>query len=132
VVGPAREKDETVTVFESLLVAHIVGDWLLQTEWQAVEKARHWRAMWAHVFVYHSVVLCVLVAHFGFRDFRVYVIVVLLALSHAILDRGWPVLRLMRILRVSVERPNERWLTVAFDQSVHIVLIALATLYLTS
>jgi len=120
-----------MTVFETLIVAHIAGDWLLQTEWQAVNKAHNWRALWSHVFVYHLLVLIALVARVGYDDFRVYVVVAVLAVTHAFLDRGWPVHRLMRLLRVTVDRPPDRWLTTAFDQSIHIVLLALATLYLT-
>ena len=120
-----------MTVFETLIVAHVVGDWILQTEWQAVNKAHNWRALWSHVFVYHAIVLVALVARFGLDNSRVYLAVAVLAATHALLDRGWPVQRLMRLLRVTVDRPQDRWLTTAFDQSIHIVLLALATLYLT-
>ena len=46
-----------MSLFDSLLVAHLVGDWLLQTEWQALNKTKNWRAMWAHVAVYHILIL---------------------------------------------------------------------------
>jgi hypothetical protein len=116
-----------VTLFESLLLAHILGDWLLQTEWQAMNKARSWRAMLSHVLVYHVVVLAVLVAKLGYRNPYVYMIVASLAISHGILDRSGIVSWLMRTLRISVERPPERWFTVAIDQSIHILLLGLAT-----
>jgi hypothetical protein len=119
-----------MTVFESLLVAHIIGDWILQTEWQAVNKANNWRALWTHVLTYHAVVLVVLLARFGHSDFRVYIVVAALVVTHAALDRNRLVYWLMRVLRVAVIRPRERWLTVAFDQSIHLVLLALATLFL--
>jgi hypothetical protein len=119
-----------MTLFESLILAHILGDWLLQTEWQAVNKLHDWRPLLAHVAVYHLVMLAVLFLRFGFRDPYSYIAVAALALSHAFLDRQWPVLGLMRVLRITRERPPERWLTVALDQSLHLLLLGLATLFL--
>lgn len=43
-----------------LIAGHVFGDFLLQTEWMAGRKERHWGAMFAHValvFVAHCVVL---------------------------------------------------------------------------
>ena len=120
-----------MTLFESLLLAHIVGDWLLQTEWQALNKVHNWRALLSHVVVHHLVVLGVLLARFGFQDIRVFVVVGLLAVSHAILDRHWPVVWLMRALKHIVVRPPERWLTIVIDQAIHILLLGLAVLYLS-
>lgn len=119
-----------MTIFESLLLAHVVGDWIFQTEWQAVNKRHNWRALLIHVGIYHVIVFAVLAAQFGFVEPRVYIAVAFLAITHAILDRQWPVEWLMRTLRLAVRRSNERWLVIAFDQAVHIVLIGLVTLYL--
>jgi hypothetical protein len=120
-----------MSLFDSLLVAHLVGDWLLQTEWQALNKTKNWRAMWTHVAVNHLIILIVLWVHFGFQDTRVYVAVAALALSHAYLDRRWPEIAIMRALRIIVDRDPERWLLIAVDQCLHIVLLALAALYLS-
>lgn len=120
-----------MTLFESLLMAHLVGDWLVQTEWQALNKVRNWRAMLAHVAVYHLLVLSVLLFRFGWGDARVYLAVGVLALSHGILDRRTPLLWLMRILHLIQERQPERWLAMAVDQVIHIVLLGAATLFLT-
>jgi hypothetical protein len=120
-----------MSLFDSLLVAHLVGDWLLQTEWQALNKTKNWRAMWSHVAVYHLLILVVLWIHFGFQDTRVYPTIAALALSHAYLDRRWPEIAIMRGLRVIVDRDPERWLLIAVDQCLHIVLLGLAALYLS-
>ena len=120
-----------MTIFETLLVAHVVGDWLLQTEWQAVNKTRSWRALSSHVLVYHVVLLALLGMKMGFRDPSVYIVVVLLAVVHGFLDRNWPLVWLMKTLRITVVRTPERWLTVAVDQAVHLVLLAAAALYLS-
>jgi hypothetical protein len=120
-----------MTVFESLLIAHVVGDWLLQTEWQAVNKASNWRALLSHVLVYHFVVLVVLWARFGIAEPAVYAVVVGLAVIHAVMDRKRPVEQFMRMMRISVTRAPEGWLVIAVDQSLHLVWLALATLILT-
>lgn len=119
-----------MTLLESLVLTHLLADWLLQNEWQAVNKARNWVALLSHVAVYHAVLLAVLLYRFGWGDGRVYLVVGLLAVSHAILDRGWTLVWLMRAFRLIVARKPERWLTLAVDQSIHILLLGLAVLYL--
>jgi len=119
-----------VTTFELLIVAHLVGDWLLQTEWMATEKPHNWRALVAHVAVYHALIFAVLGFRYGYGDVRVYGVVAVLALTHAMLDRRWPVVRIMRLLRISVTRPPEQWLEIAVDQSLHILLLAVAVVFL--
>ena len=42
----------TYAILTSILVAHFVGDWLLQTNWQAVNKSRNVRALNHHVLTY--------------------------------------------------------------------------------
>jgi hypothetical protein len=41
------------TVFLVLLARHFLGDWVLQSDWQATNKTRSWAAL-AHVASYHS------------------------------------------------------------------------------
>ena len=50
-----------MTTFELLLLTHLLGDYLLQTEWQALNKSKNWVALWTHVGVYHALMLGVLV-----------------------------------------------------------------------
>jgi hypothetical protein len=119
-----------MTLFESLVIGHLLGDWLLQTEWQAQNKATRWGAMLVHVAIYHAVILVILVARYGAGAMPVYLAVGGLAISHAFLDRKWPVAWLMRALRISVDRAPDRALTLIVDQSLHLLLIALATVYL--
>ena len=119
-----------MSTFDLLIVAHLVGDWLLQTEWMAMEKRHNWRALLSHVAVYHAVIIAVLGYRFGYGDVRIYAVVVVLALTHALLDRQWPVVRIMRLLRISGTRPPERWLEIAVDQSLHILLLAAAVVFL--
>lgn len=41
----------------SLIVAHFLGDWVLQTDWMALNKAKSWLALNAHCFVVGFVLL---------------------------------------------------------------------------
>ena len=120
-----------MSLFDKLLIAHLVGDWLLQTEWQALNKGQNYRALFSHVGIYSVIILGVLVADFGFQNIFVYVVVGMLALSHAFLDRRWPVIRYMKALRLIVERKPEPWLLMAIDQVLHIVLLAFAVIILS-
>lgn len=36
----------------SLLVAHFLGDFVMQTDWMAVNKSKRWDALFGHVCVY--------------------------------------------------------------------------------
>jgi hypothetical protein len=120
-----------MTLFDKLLVAHLVGDWLLQTEWQALNKGQNYRALFSHIGIYSLIIFGVLVIDFGFQYINVYLAVAILALAHAFLDRGWPVVRFMKTFRLIVEREPERWLMMAVDQSIHILLLAIAALALS-
>ena len=120
-----------MSLFDRLLVAHLVGDWLLQTEWQALNKGKNYRALFSHIAIYTLIILVVLVVDFGFQNIDVYLVVAMLGLSHAFLDRGRPVIRFMKTFRIIVEREPERWLTMAVDQVLHVFFLALAALILS-
>ena len=120
-----------MSLFDKLLVAHLVGDWLLQTEWQALNKKKNLRALISHIGTYGLVILGVLMLEFGTKNISIYLVTGALMVAHAFLDRGWLVSGFMRTFRLIVERKPERWLTLAVDQSLHIVLLALAARVLT-
>ena len=119
-----------MSLFDKLLVAHLVGDWLLQTEWQALNKAKNYRALFSHIGVYSIIMLSVLAIDFGFQNIYVYLVVLMLGLSHALLDRRWPVIRFMKAFRIIVEREPELWLVLAVDQVLHISFLAIAAFVL--
>lgn len=120
-----------MTIFEGLLIAHLLGDWLLQTEWQAQNKQHNCAALMVHVAIYHTVVLAVLVFGFKFTNLETVAVVMALAVLHMILDRRTAVIWIMRRLRLTVERQPERWLLIAVDQSLHLLLLGAAALILS-
>ena len=118
-----------MTIFEIMLCTHLFADYLLQTEWQAVNKSKNVPALLSHILVYHAVMLSVLVWRFGL-DGRVLGVVAMLALTHTFMDRGWLLPRLMRALRLVVNRQPERLLVMVLYQVIHILLLGIAALML--
>jgi hypothetical protein len=80
----------------TLLVAHNVADHIAQTDHQAARKANSWRAMAGHVGSYQLIQLIavetVLVASGMVCSRRTKITgAIISAVTHAVLDRRWPV-----------------------------------------
>lgn len=120
-----------MTLFESLFVAHLLGDWLFQTEWMALNKNKKVTAMVTHLVIYHLFILGVLGWHFSFSNLSIYVVLLLMIVVHALLDLQWTVLAIIKFLRITVKREPEKWIMVAVDQTLHILLLAAVTIYLS-
>jgi hypothetical protein len=123
-----------VEVFALLVVSHLVGDFLLQTDWQACNKpgglgrdpvAR--RALLSHVLLYTLPLLLVLAwlwSEIGIAALGVGAIVVV---PHLLQDDGRPVFWFIRHVKKVPGRPEER-LYMLVDQSAHIVALLGAAL----
>jgi hypothetical protein len=123
-----------VEVFALLLVSHLVGDFLLQTEWQARNKpggvgrnpeAR--RALLSHIAVYSLSLLPVLVwlgSEIGPAALGVGALVVV---PHLLQDDGRPVFWFIRHVKRVPGRPSDL-LLLAVDQSAHVVALLGAAL----
>jgi uncharacterized protein DUF3307 len=84
----------TTIVFLVLLCSHLVGDWVAQSDWQAANKTRSWVALAAHVGRYHLVMgllLVVPVLRIGWPAWKALVVLGVSAVTHAVIDRRWPV-----------------------------------------
>jgi len=120
-----------MTIFEGLLMAHLLGDWIFQTEWQAENKKQKFHALLIHVIIYHLIAWIILYFGFGLPALPVLAVVVILAVLHAVMD-GLPTVRwIMKGLRITVERTPERWLLIAVDQAIHLLLLGGASIYLS-
>jgi Protein of unknown function (DUF3307) len=124
---------EWTEAFLVFLVAHLVGDFALQTEWQAEQKrgglgpdrtAR--RALFAHVAVYTLVFVPAFVWLWDDVGAGVLALAAVIFATHLVQDDG----RLLDRYAVRVKRTNPRShpaVMVAVDQTLHvIVLFALA------
>lgn len=115
-----------MSLFDWLVVAHVVGDFLLQSGTMAARKTDSWSWMAAHVGLYMIPVAAVCVGYALSTHSPVWLLVMVLAFlagSHAVLDRrgirdGW-----MRLVGIPVDHP---WLPNAVDQGLHLVTLALA------
>ena len=123
-----------VQAFVVLGVSHMVGDFVLQTEWQATHKhgglgpdpeAR--RALFAHVFTYSLALLPAFVWLTVEVGPAGVLIAALILATHLIQDDGRLLYAYMR--RVKKADPlNYPQLTILVDQSVHFAILFLASL----
>jgi hypothetical protein len=123
-----------VEVFLVLLVSHLAGDFLLQTDWQAKYKygglgpdpVRR-RALGSHIVTYLLAYLPALVwiAIEGGLD-RAVLAAILVGVPHWVQDDG----RLLDLYIATVKGLSETppWLRIAVDQSFHVVALFLIAL----
>jgi Protein of unknown function (DUF3307) len=116
-----------VDAFAGFLVAHMVGDYLLQTDWQASHKRGGLtgdgvsrRALWTHVTTYTVAFIPALV--WIANDVKVWIAVlagVLIFLPHLVVDDGRIVVGyVQRIKRADVRNLG---LLSSVDQSFHVL-----------
>ena len=117
-------------VFIVLLVCHLAGDFILQTEWQALHKfgglgrdPERRRALGLHVTTYSIPVLgaLVLIAFDGDTG-RAVAAAAIIVFTHLIQDDG----RLLRAYVRRVKKTDAQFgttLMIAIDQSFHIIWI---------
>src|SRR5919201_5693308 len=85
-------------VFLVLLAGHLLGDWVVQSDWQATYKPRSGAALTAHVASYHLVMgllLLLPILRDGWPTERALAALTVSAVTHAVIDRRWPVRGLM-------------------------------------
>lgn len=120
-----------MTLFEGLVLAHLAGDWLFQTEWMAHNKRSNWLALVAHLLVYHSIIGWVMAFCFHLPLMNVGIALGFLIVTHAILDRQNFVKWYVKTMRLYVDRQPERWFLIAIDQTFHLLLLGAISIYLT-
>jgi hypothetical protein len=126
-----------VEIFVVFLVSHMVGDFLLQTEWQAQNKhaglrdRRHRGALLAHGFSYTVAFVPALIWLSDSLGAGVIWLAALIGIPHLIQDDAYLIDQFM--LRVKRADPVEhRALTIAVDQVFHIVILFLTALVAAS
>jgi Protein of unknown function (DUF3307) len=122
--------DEVFLVF---VVSHLVGDYLLQTEWQALNKhgglrgsSVQRRALRSHIATYTLAFVPGLVWLCGSPRARVFGLTALIAVPHLIQDDGGLLGRYARLVKKADIQQNPS-LGLALDQSFHLL-----TLFLTA
>ena len=104
-----------LTPFEGGLVAHLVADWILQTDWMARYKTSLWHpASWTHAAT-HAVCLGLAL---GWPAGLV------LGFVHLLIDTRLPVAWWMRNVKKCSQSPEVVTIAIWLDQTLHIVCIA--------
>jgi len=122
----------TTTVFLILLTSHLLGDWVVQSDWQATNKTRSWAALAAHVAGYHLVMgllLLLPVVRDGWPAAKTLAVLAVSAASHALIDRRWPVRALLRMAG-SPGFATVEWGVIAVDQALHLSILAMLAVLL--
>ena len=107
--------------FDYLLIAHLIGDFPLQTSWMAINKAHNWLPLIVHSALYTFIIgLISLIGFNGLAPWKLFVIF----LVHVVLDRrtfvAWWVNQIMR-----TNLSENRWLGIMVDQVFHVTILAL-------
>lgn len=107
--------------FDFLFVAHLLGDFPLQTNWMAINKSNKWFPLIAHSILYTSTLG--VIAFFGFGGLTWWQLMTIF-LGHVLLDRrtfvAWWITHVMRTNSTEI-----RWLGIIVDQVFHVTLLAL-------
>ena len=117
-------------VYLALLISHLAGDFLLQTEWQAVNKRRglerdpeRRRALAMHGLTYTAAYVPALVWLTSGEPGALGAVLCALAITlpHIVIDDGRLLFAWMA--RVKHNQDPERWLVAAVDQTFHFVCL---------
>jgi hypothetical protein len=121
-----------MSLFDWLLIGHLAGDFLFQTEGMARNKAQSWSWMLRHIGLYTVVMTIAMAAYALSHPIPLWLIVVALALiggTHMFLDRRGFTMRWMRLVGVPADHP---WLPVVIDQVFHLLVLAVVAQVLTT
>lgn len=110
-----------MNLFSWLLIAHMVGDYLFQNKWMAMNKANNLLPLITHCFLY-----TVIITLFSFLSTPLSLRgIALIFIGHIILDNR-------RFIywwgsHITNVQPDS-WLNILTDQSFHILLLGFSTL----
>jgi hypothetical protein len=114
-----------MSLFDWLLLGHLIGDFLFQTDTMAKHKPQDWRWMLGHVGLY-MVPMAVIITAFGLSHVLPAWLPVAAWLfvfgTHLGLDQRSFTARWMRMVGASPDHP---WLPIVVDQSFHLITLAI-------
>ncbi|MGD8625579.1 MAG: DUF3307 domain-containing protein [Anaerolineae bacterium] len=114
-----------MSLFDWLLVGHLVGDFLLQTDGMARNKSKSWPWMLRHVGLYMLLVTVVIVVYALSHPLSFWWIalaLLLLSVTHVGLDRRRFTTWWMGVVGIEPQHP---WLGIVVDQVFHILILAI-------
>ncbi len=109
--------------FDLLLVAHLIGDFLFQTNWMAKNKAHKLLPLIAHTALYTLIVA--FIAWLSFGGLPLWGILTIF-ITHTLLDNrifiSWWVQSIMKLTG-----NDSVWLKIVVDQVFHILVLAIVS-----
>ncbi len=114
-----------MSLFDWLLLGHLIGDFLFQTDSMAKRKPQDWRWLVGHVSLYMATITVIIVAYGLGHALPVWLPVaawLFIFGTHVILDRRSFTARWMRLVGTSPEHP---WLPIVVDQIFHLITLAI-------
>ena len=112
-----------MSLFDWLLVGHLVGDFLLQTDGMARYKAQSWTWMLRHVGLYLAVMVTVLGVYSLSNPVPLWVLglsLLFIGATHIVLDRRGFTLAWMRLIGITSDLD---WLIIVADQVFHLLVL---------
>jgi len=120
-----------MNLFDWLLVGHLVGDFLLQTDGMAKYKAQSWTWMLRHVGLYLAVMVIVLGVYSASHAVPLWALAVALlfiGVTHIVLDRRDVTMGWMRLIGITSDLG---WLTIVIDQVFHLLVLVIVVQFIT-
>jgi hypothetical protein len=114
-----------MSLFDWLLVAHLVADFLFQTDGMAKYKGQDWLWMLKHVGLYMTIMAILLIVYALLHATPAGLVAaawLFLLVTHVILDRRAFTNWWMRLIGISNDK---LWISVVVDQVFHIVTLAI-------
>ncbi len=118
-----------MNLFEMLVITHFIGDWMFQTENEAMQKSSGKffnQALITHCLVYTLSFIPV----FYLMNLNWFWLL-LIFWSHMFLDRRWPVKWWIKNIMRTSDGTIEKlfWLVIVVDQIMHILVLALIVFF---
>mgnify|MGYP001583553699 CR=1 FL=1 len=112
-----------MTLFVALVLTHLVADWLFQTEYEAMNKAKG-RFFNAAIIKHSLIYTLAFVPALVYLGAPMWWLIALFS-SHMFLDRRWPVIWWIKtVKRTSEETINKLfWMVIVIDQIFHILVL---------
>ena len=114
-----------MSLFDWLLLGHLIGDFLFQTDSMAKHKPQNLRWLVGHVSLYMVTITVIILAYGLSHTLPVRLPItawLFIFVTHLILDRRSFTARWMRLVGASPEHP---WLPIVVDQIFHLITLAL-------
>jgi hypothetical protein len=112
-----------MTLFNWLLIGHLVGDWMLQNDWMARNKQRRWfsPAILVHCTIYTlSLVIALWWAHPANPPTLYLCFIAIIFLTHWLIDAGNLATLWMHLLR----QTRLGFVQITVDQTMHLLVLA--------